>query len=179
MNNFVRTLLIASLLSLTGCAGLDYPDPGEWFGGEWFNTKKKLPGERKALFPEGVPGVSKGVPSDLVRGNQAPETETTPAIQQAAVPADEPKAKAKPKAKPKPAPKTAAAPSQPAAVPAQPAPAAQRSSAPPWPEPSGQRQQPPAAQWPDPPASAGQRPPPAAAPGAGPVQWPDPPPPPR
>ena len=39
--------------------------------GDWFNNKKPLPGERKELFPGGVPGVSKGVPPDLVKGNQA------------------------------------------------------------------------------------------------------------
>ena len=33
-------------------------------------AKKPLPGERRAVFPEGVPGVQQGVPSELVRGNQ-------------------------------------------------------------------------------------------------------------
>ena len=33
-------------------------------------AKKPLPGERRAVFPEGVPGVQQGVPQELVRGNQ-------------------------------------------------------------------------------------------------------------
>lgn len=37
------------------------------------NEKKKLPGDRKALFPEGVPGVSQGIPPDLVKGYQPPQ----------------------------------------------------------------------------------------------------------
>src|SRR3954463_4685673 len=49
-------------------------------------AKKPLPGERRAVFPEGVPGVQQGVPQDLVRGNQQQAVETPPA------PAPEPKA---------------------------------------------------------------------------------------
>jgi hypothetical protein len=41
-------------------------------------AKKPLPGDRKALFPEGVPGVQQGVPPELVRGNQQPEVITAP-----------------------------------------------------------------------------------------------------
>ena len=37
--------------------------------------KKPLPGERKALFPEGVPGVQQGVPAELVAGSQPAATE--------------------------------------------------------------------------------------------------------
>ena len=36
------------------------------FGG----GKKPLPGERRAVFPEGVPGVQQGVPPELMRGHQ-------------------------------------------------------------------------------------------------------------
>jgi len=35
---------------------------------ELFDSKKKLTGERKPVFPEGIPGVSTGVPPELVRG---------------------------------------------------------------------------------------------------------------
>src|SRR5215831_21241039 len=34
--------------------------------------KKKLSGDRKPVFPEGVPGVAQGVPPELVKGNQPP-----------------------------------------------------------------------------------------------------------
>ena len=91
-----RIVLIASLFAcgftLVGCETFDPT--------EWFNTKKKLTGDRKAVFPEGVPGVPQGVPPDLVQGYQPP-TEPVP----------EPRVvEEKPKAKPKPRPKQAAAP---------------------------------------------------------------------
>src|SRR5262245_24022652 len=75
MTKFSRIVLIASALALPlgGCGGM-VPDidPSDWFAGDFFNTKKKLPGERKPVFPEGVPGVSQGIPQDLVKGNQPP-----------------------------------------------------------------------------------------------------------
>ena len=35
---------------------------------ELFDTKKKLPGERKPVFPDGVPGVTSGVPPEMMKG---------------------------------------------------------------------------------------------------------------
>lgn len=61
------------------------------------DSKKKLPGERREVFPEGVPGVSKGVPAELMKGYQAPPEETAAAPE----PKPEPKQAAKPKPKPK------------------------------------------------------------------------------
>src|SRR3989442_10727058 len=61
------------------------------------NTKKPLPGERKAVFPEGVPGVPQGVPPELVKGYQAtPETAAPPQSggAQAGAPAGESEPKA-------------------------------------------------------------------------------------
>ena len=69
MTRLARIVLVTSVvvLPLGGCASIgDALDPTEWFSGDLFNTKKKLPGDRKAVFPEGVPGVSQGIPSDLV-----------------------------------------------------------------------------------------------------------------
>jgi hypothetical protein len=93
-----RIVLVASLLALgltlSACESMD--------PSEWFNTKKKLPGDRKAVFPEGVPGVPQGVPAELVQGYQPPPE-----------PVPEPRVveeKPKPKPKPKPRPKQAAAP---------------------------------------------------------------------
>ena len=37
------------------------------------DNKKPLPGDRKEVFPQGVPGVPQGVPPDMVKGNQAAE----------------------------------------------------------------------------------------------------------
>jgi len=83
--------LLAFGLTLSGCSTFDPT--------EWFNTKKPLPGERKEMFPGGVPGVPQGVPPELVQGyREAPE------------PVPEPLPMDKPKPKPKPKPKQAAAP---------------------------------------------------------------------
>jgi outer membrane biosynthesis protein TonB len=79
------------------------------------NDKKKLPGERRPVFPEGVPGVSQGVPPDLVKGYQPPPQAAQPdaAAEEAkeAAEAEKPKPKAKVR---KPAPAQPAAQSQPA-----------------------------------------------------------------
>ena len=82
-----RIVLIASLLAcgltLSGCETFDPT--------EWFNTKKKLVGERKAVFPEGVPGVPQGVPPEMVKGYQPPPEAPPPVIEA------KPEKKAKPK----------------------------------------------------------------------------------
>jgi outer membrane biosynthesis protein TonB len=84
-----------------------------------FDTKKKLPGDRHPVFPNGVPGVTQGIPPELVKGYQE-QPSPDPAAAAAAATAEkiEPP-KPQPKPKPKPKPRTAAAP-QPAAQPAQP-----------------------------------------------------------
>ena len=70
MVRFTRAIVVAAAftLPLGGCVNFD---PQDWLAGDFFNNKKPLPGERKDLFPGGVPGVSRGVPQDLVKGNQA------------------------------------------------------------------------------------------------------------
>jgi len=74
-------------------------------------AKKPLPGERRAVFPEGVPGVQQGVPPELMRGNQqAGENAAQPPAPAAA---PEPKAKGKKVAKSKAQAKTPAASSDP------------------------------------------------------------------
>ena len=89
-------VLIASLLvsgiMLGGCSTFDPT--------EWFNTKKPLPGERKDMFPGGVPGVPQGVPPELVEGYREPEPPPPRLVEE----------KPKPKPKPKPRPQQAAAP---------------------------------------------------------------------
>jgi hypothetical protein len=61
-------------------------------------SKKPLPGERRAVFPEGVPGVHQGVPPELLRGNQqAGDAQAQPPP----APAPEPKGKTKKAAKTK------------------------------------------------------------------------------
>jgi hypothetical protein len=102
----MRSAALAAGLSLTlaGCESFDItnliPD-----------SKKKLPGERREVFPGGVPGVSQGVPAELMKGYQAPPEENAAAgtgagaraNTAAAAPAAEPPAEEKkPAAKPKP-----------------------------------------------------------------------------
>src|SRR5271165_7436658 len=98
MRSLVRVCLTVGALSLgLLLAGCEDFDPTAIFDSEMFNTKKKLPGERRPVFPEGTPGVSQGVPPEMVKGYQPP-AEPAPAPKQAAT---EPEPKAKPKPKPK------------------------------------------------------------------------------
>jgi len=178
MTRFARTLIASCLLAvalpLASCGSMPDFDPTDLIPNDPFGTKKKLPGARKPVFPEGVPGVSQGIPSDLIKGNQpAPDTglagappaggtPTPPATQQAATtPPEEftpaPREKAKPKPKPKP--KQATAERPPTAVTVGPSQGQQ---------PQQQPQQQGGVQWPEPP-------PQRSSPASG-VQWPDPPP---
>lgn len=61
-------LATGPLLSACSSASMDSLDPTEWF-----DTKKKLSGDRKDVFPDGVPGVTTGVPAELVKGYREPE----------------------------------------------------------------------------------------------------------
>jgi hypothetical protein len=163
MRRFQRVALLALLIGITpviaGCADFD-PDSLDFLG---INQKKKLPGERKALFPEGVPGVSQGIPQEYMKGNVQEQTgaaipvepakaaEATPAGAESAqtkTATAEP-AESKPKPKPrkhvvhaKPKPKAEAKSEEPKAQPA----AAQQQAAP-WPAQS-QPQQSASSPWP-------------------------------
>jgi hypothetical protein len=179
-------VLLAALLAITpvlaGCAG-SHDDKLDIFN---LNEKKKLKGERKELFPEGVPGVTQGLPPEYLKNTQPqPDTAqmppalpaspasapspgapadkaavpTQPDKTAAVAPVEEPKPKPKPKHKPKP--RTAKHPvAQPAAQPA-----AQKQT--------GSQQQPPP--WPD--QQQAQSPGPAPAPSTGASPWPSAPPP--
>lgn len=126
MRRFAVMAVAAALSAglLTGCTGFD---PTDWT--KWLDTKKPLPGNRQAVFPEGVPGVDQGVPSHLVKGAQPTEAPATPiamgepdAEAEPAPVRAQPKAKAKAKAPaPASAPRQASAPAQPRQPPAQPA----------------------------------------------------------
>jgi hypothetical protein len=90
-------LALALGLSLSGCssAGPTF-DPTDWISGEWF-AKPPLAGDRKAVFPNGVPGVPEGVPSELLKGNQQAAAENLPApAEQAEAPKPAPKPAVKP-----------------------------------------------------------------------------------
>ena len=137
---------------------------------ELFDTKKKIQGDRKPVFPDGVPGVTSGVPPELVKGYREPEgpapLDPAKAAAEAAAAEHEP---AKPKPKPPPQRTAAKPPSKPVSVAgapaAPPAPPAQQAAPPPpsapppggtLPWPSGPPQ--PQAAWPGaPPAGTATR----------------------
>ncbi|HEV2955073.1 MAG TPA: hypothetical protein VGX95_03060 [Xanthobacteraceae bacterium] len=100
-----RSMLSAAMVALSfALAGCDTADTVDKLSDmiPFGDNKKPLPGERREVFPQGVPGVPQGVPPDMVKGNQPPEA--APAPQQAAAPppaAEKPKPKKKVQAKPK------------------------------------------------------------------------------
>jgi hypothetical protein len=58
------SVLVALSCALVGCSSnVNSFDPMDWL--DWLDTKKKLPGDRKPVFPEGVPGLEQGVPKSL------------------------------------------------------------------------------------------------------------------
>ncbi len=61
--------VLAFASALGGCSSFSAPawDPSDLL--DFLDTKKRAPGERKPVFPEGVPGISQGVPKEMVRGS--------------------------------------------------------------------------------------------------------------
>jgi outer membrane biosynthesis protein TonB len=133
------TALATLAPALTACSDFDM-DKLDVFG---LNEKKKLPGERKEVFPGGVPGVTQGIPPEFVKGNQPPPdaAQTAPATEpDKKTAAVEPEPKPKPKRPPKP--RTV---SQPTQITVQPAPQQQPA---PWPQDQQPAQQQSQAPWP-------------------------------
>src|SRR3954468_9123376 len=61
-------VVIALSAVLAGCSsGFTNWEPSDLL--DFLDTKKKLPGERKPVFPEGVPGLEQGVPKELYKSN--------------------------------------------------------------------------------------------------------------
>jgi hypothetical protein len=161
MKRLARTLGVASTLSLalvlSNCSSFD---PTDVLDGIFAAQKKPLPGERKPLFPSGTPGVSQGVPPDLVKGYQPPPVADATQEGQAGQAAQAaPAAPPKPKAKPKP--KVAATPPADQTRTPTGAMGAAASARPPAPQSSP---------WPDPPPTRQ-----SAGPAGGQTVWPDPP----
>src|SRR5450755_5141634 len=88
-------VLIALSCVLAGCSGSVYNfDPTDLL--DFLDTKKKLPGERKPVFPEGVPGIEQGVPRELYKGSrqeQLDQQNAQAAAAAAAPPVEPPKSK--------------------------------------------------------------------------------------
>lgn len=89
------SVLIALSGALAGCSGgFGNWDPTDLL--DFLDTKKKLPGERKEVFPGGVPGLEQGVPKELYKGSaqeQLDQQRAQAAAVAAAPPAEEPKQK--------------------------------------------------------------------------------------
>jgi hypothetical protein len=86
MRRLKRLIAASVLVALSGAVGgcasqINSFDPMEWL--DWLDTKKKLQGDRKPVFPEGVPGLEQGVPKSLYKGAQQDADQNA---QQAAVP---------------------------------------------------------------------------------------------
>src|ERR1700740_2882987 len=72
-------ILIAFSGALAGCSsGLSNLEPPDLL--DWLDTKKKLPGKREPVFPEGVPGLEQGVPKDLYKGAQQQQQQDVPPV---------------------------------------------------------------------------------------------------
>src|ERR1700757_4370870 len=56
-------LLLGTGLSLGACDSIDNLT-------NMLDTKKRIPGDRRAVFPHGVPGVEMGVPPEMMKGYQ-------------------------------------------------------------------------------------------------------------
>jgi hypothetical protein len=95
-------VLIAFSGALAGCSsgfGSSF-DPSDLL--DFLDTKKKLPGDRKPVFPDGVPGLEQGVPKELYKGaQQDPQQQDANAAPTAPVapPPEEPKPKQASKSK--------------------------------------------------------------------------------
>jgi hypothetical protein len=90
MRRTTRLIAAAVLIAFTGVlGGCSSFDPSDML--DWLDTKKKLPGDRKPVFPEGVPGLEQGVPKDMYKGAQQQQPDpNAPAV--AALPVEPPPA---------------------------------------------------------------------------------------
>src|SRR5665811_1627756 len=108
------SVLIALTSALAGCSSSIYSwDPTDLL--DFLDTKKKLPGERKPVFPDGVPGLEQGVPKELYKGSAQERLDQQNAQATAAAaapPAEQPKSKRAAKGKGKPPAAAGTAPAQ-------------------------------------------------------------------
>jgi hypothetical protein len=147
-------VLIALSGALAGCSGsLSNFDPSDLL--DFLDTKKKLPGERKPVFPDGVPGLEQGVPKELYKGSaqeRLDQQNAQAAAAASAPPPEQPKSKHAAKSKGKP-PATASTAPDPDAAPEE---EGGTSAAPPAPKPKKIVRRRTTAPPPDQPAQPGQ-----------------------
>src|SRR4030088_3744396 len=73
MRRSQRLIASAVVIALSGVRGGCSSGFGNWDPTDlldFLDTKKKLPGERKPVFPDGVPGLEQGVPKELYKGSR-------------------------------------------------------------------------------------------------------------
>ena len=89
----IVAVALCSVLAGCGGGGLSGFDPSDLL--DFLDTKKKLPGERKPVFPDGVPGLEQGVPKELYKGSRQEQIDqqNAAAAAAAAPPPEEPKSK--------------------------------------------------------------------------------------
>src|SRR5277367_2692177 len=99
-----RLIAAAVLVSLSGAlagcsSSLSSFDPTDLL--DFLDTKKKLPGDRKPVFPDGVPGLEQGVPKELYKGSaqEQLDQQNAAAAPPPAAPPEEPKSKQAAKSK--------------------------------------------------------------------------------
>jgi hypothetical protein len=102
------SVLFALSAALAGCGTNGSFDPSDLL--DFLDQKKKLPGDRKPVFPDGVPGIEQGVPKELYKGANAQQQDQPPVIEPTPAPAPKKKPAAKMASRAKPAPKPAEAP---------------------------------------------------------------------
>ena len=91
----IVAVALCSVLAGCGGGGLSGFDPSDLL--DFLDTKKKLPGERKPVFPDGVPGLEQGVPKELYKGSRQEQIDqqNAAAAAAAAPPPEEPKSKSR------------------------------------------------------------------------------------
>jgi hypothetical protein len=153
---FATALAGAASALVSGCSNFsDFSLDPDKLDFSIFDTKQKLSGERKEVFPGGVPGVTPGVPPELMKGYSEQADAPPPKAAEQKTADAKPKPAPKPhvvqQPKPQPAAQTASVQGTPPAAstaPAAPAAQAPASQSLPWP---GQpQQQAPQAGWPAP-----------------------------
>jgi hypothetical protein len=101
-----RLIAAAVLVSLSAVLGGCSSSLGSWDPTDlldFLDTKKKLPGDRKPVFPDGVPGLEQGVPKELYKGAQEqPDQQNANVVAAPPPPVEEPKSKRASRKKPKP-----------------------------------------------------------------------------
>jgi len=83
MRAILTAAALVSGLVLAGCESMGNFDPLDKLSDLDImgSSKTPLQGERRAVFPQGVPGVPQGVPPDMVKGYQPPAEAPPPVVE--------------------------------------------------------------------------------------------------